>query len=275
MTSGQLFLEAWDLKPTVIFGSAALFFAYLWVVRFRMNRKTAFFGSGVLLMLLTLIGPLDFLGDNYLFSAHMMEHILFYLAVPPLLLLGLPQAPVQSLLSIKIAAKVEGFLRRPAIAWLLAVGAMWLWHLPVLYNAALNNEGIHATEHLSLLVTGTIFFWPIFTPLQSHRLSPIIGAVYIFTAMSANMILGILLTYSPLGYYPTYIRSSDGTGLFLFIRTVWKLDPQSDLNLGGMFMWIIGGLLYFASLLVVISRLYYNPEEWETAENGNRDAKLQ
>jgi hypothetical protein len=93
--------------------------------------------------------------------------------------------------------------------------------------------------------------------------------------MSANMILGILLTYSPLGYYPTYIRSSDGTGLFLFIRTVWKLDPQSDLNLGGMFMWIIGGLLYFASLLVVISRLYYNPEEWETAENGNRDAKLQ
>ena len=275
MTNGQLFTEAWDFKPTVIFGSAALFFAYLWVVRFRMNRRTALFGSGVLLMLLTLIGPLDFLGDNYLFSAHMMEHILFYLAAPPLLLLGLPQAPVQSLLSIKIAAKVEGFLRRPAIAWLLAVGAMWLWHLPVLYNAALNNEGIHATEHLSLLVTGTIFFWPIFTPLQSHRLSPIIGAVYIFTAMSANMILGILLTYSPLGYYPTYIRSSDGTGLFLFIRTVWKLDPQSDLNLGGMFMWIIGGLLYFASLLVVISRLYYNPEEWETAENGNRDAKLQ
>jgi cytochrome c oxidase assembly factor CtaG len=92
MTNGQLFAQAWDFEPTVIFGSAALFFAYLWLVRFRMNRKTALFGSGVLLMLLTLIGPLDFLGDNYLFSAHMMEHILLYLAVPPLLLLGLPQA---------------------------------------------------------------------------------------------------------------------------------------------------------------------------------------
>jgi putative membrane protein len=152
---------------------------------------------------------------------------------------------------------------------------MWLWHLPVLYNAALNHEGIHAVEHLSLLLTGTIFFWPIFTPLQSHRLSPVIGAVYIFTVMSANMILGILLTFSPLGYYPTYMRSSDGTGLFRLIRTVWKLDPQSDLNLGGMFMWIIGGLLYFASLLAVISRLYRNPEEWETAEKGFGDAKLQ
>jgi cytochrome c oxidase assembly factor CtaG len=275
MTSGQLFAEAWDFQPAVIFGSAALFFAYLWVVRFRMNRKTALFGSGVLLMLLTLIGPLDFLGDDYLFSAHMMEHILLYLAVPPLLLLGLPPAPVRSLLSIEIAAKAERFLRRPTIAWLVAVGTMWLWHLPALYNAALNNEGIHAGEHLSLLVTGTIFFWPIFTPLQQHRLSPVVGTVYLFTAMSANMLLGILLTFSPLGYYPTYMRPSGGTGIFRFIRTVWKLDPQSDLNLGGMFMWIIGGLLYFASLMAVFSRLYRNPEEWETAEKGFGDAKLQ
>jgi len=261
MTTGQFFAGAWDFQPTVIFGSAALFFAYLWLVGFRMNRRTVLFGFGVLLMLLTLIGPLDYLGDKYLFSAHMLEHLLFYLAVPPLLLLGLPPAPVRSLLSIGFAAKTERFLRRPAIAWLLAVGAMWLWHLPVLYNAALNYEGIHAVEHLSLLLAGTIFYWPIFTPLQSHRFSPIIGAVYIFTAMSANMILGILLTYSPLGYYPTYMLSSDGTGLFRLIRAVWKLDPQSDLNLGGMFMWIIGGLLYFASLLTVISRLYTNPEE--------------
>ena len=275
MTNGQLFAVAWDFEPAVIVGCAALFFAYLWVVRFRMNRKTALFGSGVLLMLLTLIGPLDFLGDNYLFSAHMMEHILLYLAVPPLLLLGLPPAPVRSLLSIEIAAKAERVLRRPTIACLVAVGAMWLWHLPVLYNAALNHEWLHVVEHLSLLLTGTIFYWPIFTPLQSHRLSPVVGAVYIFTAMTANMILGILLTYSPLGYYPAYMRSSDGTGLFRLIRTVWELDPQSDLNLGGMFMWIIGGLMYFASLMAVISRLFRNHEEWETAEKGFVNAKQQ
>jgi cytochrome c oxidase assembly factor CtaG len=272
MTNGQFFVEAWDFEPAVIFGSAALFFAYLWVVRFRLNRKTALFGSGVLLMLLTLIGPLDFLGDDYLFSAHMMEHLLLYLAVPPLLLLGLPPAPVRSLLSIEIAAKTERFLRRPTIAWLLAVGVMWLWHLPELYNAALNHEGIHAVEHLSLLLTGTIFFWPIFTPLPSHRLSPVSGAIYIFSAMSANMILGILLTFSPLGYYPTYMRSSDGTGIFRLIRTVWKLDPQSDLNMGGMFMWIIGGLLYFTWLLVVIVRLFGSPEE---REQQKKDSEMQ
>jgi len=275
MTTGQLFAEAWHFEPGVIVGSAALFCAYLWVVRFRLNGKTVLFGSGVLLIVLTLSGPLDFLGDDYLFSAHMLEHILFYLAVPPLLLLGLPQEPVQSFLSIGIAAKVEGFLRRPVLAWLLAVGTMWLWHLPSLYNAALEHGWLHILEHLSLLVTGIIFFWPIFTPLQSHRLSPIIGSVYLFSAMTANMLLGILLTFSPLGYYPAYIRSSDSTGIFNLIRTVWKLDPHSDLNLGGMFMWIIGGLLYFAPLMAVVSRLYRNTEEWQTAEKGLEDAKPQ
>ncbi len=275
MTNGQLFAEAWDFQPAVIFGAVALFLAYLWAVGFRMNRKTALFGSGVLLMVLILIGPLDFLGDSYLFSAHMLEHILLYTAVPPLLLLGLPPEPVESLLSIEIAAKVERFLSRPTIACLVAVGTMWLWHLPVLFNAALQNDGIHALEHLSFLISGTIFFWPIFTPLQSHRFSPVVGAVYIFIAMSANMILGILLTFAPPGYYPTYMRSSDGTGagIFRFIRTVWKLDPQSDLNLGGSFMWMICGLLYFAPLLAVISRLYPETEKRETAEKGTGDAK--
>jgi len=88
------------------------------------------------------------------------------------------------------------------------------------------------------------------------------------------MILGVLLTFSPLGYYPTYMRISDGTDLFQFIRTVWKLDPQSDLNLGGIIMWIVGSLLYFVSLLTVISRLYRKPEQWQTAEKGLENAKL-
>ncbi len=276
MTNGQLIAEAWDFQPTVIFGSIALFLAYLWGVRFRMNRKTVLFGSGVLLMLLVLIGPLDFLGDEYLFSAHMMEHILLYLAVPPLLLLGLPEDLARSLLSIKIVAKAVRFLCRPILAWLLAVGAMWLWHLPALYNAALKNEGIHAGEHLSILATGTIFFWLVFTPLPQYRLSPVAGTVYLFTAMSANMLLGILLTFAPLGYYPIYMHPSGGDAIVEFIRTVWQLDPQSDLNLGGMFMWIIGGLLYFVSLMAVFSRLYRStPEERETAERGIENAQLQ
>jgi len=138
MTTAQFFALAWDFKPTVILGSAALFLAYLSVVGFRPNRHTAIFGSGVLLMMLTLIGPLDFLGDNYLFSAHMLEHLLLYLAVPPLLLLGLPPAPVESFLSIEIAAKTERFLRRPVLACLVAVGTMWLWHLPVLYKQSIS-----------------------------------------------------------------------------------------------------------------------------------------
>jgi cytochrome c oxidase assembly factor CtaG len=273
MTAGQLLQQAWDLEPSVIIGSIALFIAYLWVVRFRMDRKTAFFGSGVLLMLLDLIGPLDFLGDDYLFSAHMLEHIILYLGVPPLLLLGVPADEVRSLLSVDYFAKAERFLRNPVAAWLIAVLTLWVWHIPALYNAALDSEGIHAIQHLCMLVSGTIFWWPVFTPLKEDRITPIGGFIYIFLAMCANMILGILLTFSPLGFYPVYMRPSDGDPILIFIRSVWKIYPQPDLNLGGLFMWIIGGLIYFAAMLGVISRLFRDEEDKEdevSEEPGGR-----
>ena len=136
-----------------------------------------------------------------------------------------------------------------------------MWHFPLFYNAALDSENIHIFEHLTMLVTGTIFWWPIFCPLPERRMHPIWAFVYIFLAASVNMVLGVLLTFSPLGYYPTYMRSSDSSGIFKLIRTTWEIDPQSDLNLGGMFMWIIGGLLYFWSMMAAISRLFREPDE--------------
>ncbi len=273
MTAGRLLLRAWDFEPSVIIGCIALFIVYLLVVRFRMDRKTAFFGFGVLLMLLDLIGPLDFLGDDYLFSAHMLEHIILYLAVPPLLLLGVPADPVRSLLSVDVLAKIEQFLRNPVAAWLIAVLTLWAWHMPALYNAALDSEGIHAIQHLCFLVSGVIYWWPVFTPLKEDRITPIGGFIYIFLAMCTSMILGILLTFSPLGFYPVYMRPDDADPILIFVRSVWKLYPQADLNLGGLFMWIIGGLIYFAAMLGVISRLFRDEEAGEDeGQGGSLDA---
>jgi cytochrome c oxidase assembly factor CtaG len=215
---------------------------------------------GLALLLLTLVGPLDFLGDNYMFSAHMLEHLMLILPVPILLLLGLPADPIRSLLEIPAVAQVEHFLNRPALGWTLAVGTMWAWHAPPLYNAALASEGIHALEHLTMLVTATIFWWPIFSPLPELRLPSISAGAYIFLAAAAEMLLGILLTFAPLGYYPTYMRTVPGTGteaqVFSLIRDVWGVAPKFDLQLGGLIMWVLGGLFYFAAFMIVAARLF-------------------
>jgi cytochrome c oxidase assembly factor CtaG len=264
VTTAHLLAIAWDPEPSVFAGCALLMLGYLAVVRFRMDSKTALFASGVTLLLLTLVGPLDFLGDDYMFSAHMFEHLLLILAVPPLLLLGLPADPVRLFLRVRIVARSERALRRPLVAWLLAVGTMWAWHAPVLYNAALANENVHIVEHLSMLVTATIYWWPVFGPLPELRLPPLSAVFYIFLAASANMLLGVLLTFSPLGYYPKYMQPADGNGVFHLIRDVWGLDPKADLQLGGLIMWVFGGLVYFWTLMAVVAR-WYRAEESDTA----------
>lgn len=260
MTTGHLLRIAWEVEPSIVVGCTLLMLGYLVMVRFRMDRRTLLFALGDLLLFLTLVGPLDFLGDDYMFSAHMLEHLLLILAVPPLMLLGLPEKPLRSFLRLPLVGGVERFLRRALVAWILMVGTMYAWHVPVLYNAALASENIHILEHMTMLVTGTIFWWPVFTPVKELRLPPFPALIYIFLAMSANMILGVLLTFAPLGYYPTYMRSSDGSGVFKLIRTVWGIDAQADLQLGGVIMWVFGGLMFFWSLMAVVARWYRESE---------------
>ncbi len=104
MTAWQLFLSTWSWDPSVLVGCAALMTAYLAAVRFRPTRRAIYFAAGVVWLLLALVSPLDALGDAYLFSAHMLQHLLLLLVVPPLLLLGIP------------AELAERALARPGLA---------------------------------------------------------------------------------------------------------------------------------------------------------------
>src|SRR5690349_14485397 len=86
----QILTTGWNWEPSVLAGCAGLILAYLVVFKYRVGGRWPWFGAGVLLLLLALISPLDALGDTYLFSAHMVQHLLLLLAVPLLLLAGLP-----------------------------------------------------------------------------------------------------------------------------------------------------------------------------------------
>ena len=94
-------------------------------------------------MLLALISPLDVLADDYLFSAHMLQHMLLVLAVPPLLILGLPRELRESIVRIPALGTIERALRNPLIAWTLGMAALWIWHMPRLYDATLASEATH------------------------------------------------------------------------------------------------------------------------------------
>jgi putative membrane protein len=229
----------WDWEPSVVVGCALIAIGYLAVVRKRGLNRAPYFLAGVFLLLLDLVSPIDALGDQYLFSAHVLQHFLLALVIPPLLLLGTPA------FELGAVNRLERAVGQPPVSWLLGVGTMLAWHIPVLFNAALANEGLHIVQHLSFLVTGTIFWWPILGPLQNRQLSPFGAVSYLFSACLCCSLLGAFLTFGPVGLYPAYLNPP---------ARVWGLDPKSDQQLGGLLMWVPGCFVYLAGILSRIAR---------------------
>lgn len=273
--SWNLFFSLWSWDPSVILGSAALIAGYLAAVHFRITRKAVFFIAGVFVLFIALESPLEHLGDTYLFSAHMLQHLLLLLIVPPLLLMGLPEQLMQRVLDWPLADRIEKVVSHPVLAWFLANITLWLWHWPVLYNATLANEQIHIIEHLSFLVTATIFWWPVLAPIEERRMAPLAVIPYTFAAAVSNSILGILLTYAKPGLYPAYLNPVDEFGALKLIRDVWGITPKVDQELGGLAMWVPGSLVYLFAAMGGMSRWYSTPEEgFEESQKGEEQEQL-
>lgn len=247
---------SWDWEPSVVIGCLILAAAYLALARRRTSLQTLSFVSATFLLLIDLVSPLDTLADTYLFSAHVVQHFLLALVIPPLWILGLPM-PV---LNHRGLVRVEHALSAPVLAWSLGVGTMLAWHLPILFNAALANPGLHIFQHLSFLITGVIYWWPIVAPASSRRMAPLPSIFYLFSACTACSLLGAVLTFTPPGWYPAYLNPAGNPEILRQIRGGWGLDARSDQQLGGMFMWVPGCLVYLTAILTRIARWYAAPE---------------
>jgi cytochrome c oxidase assembly factor CtaG len=265
MTTWQLLTSAWDWEPSVVIGCLGLLLTYFWVVGWRWTRAALLFTSGVLVMLLALVSPVDTLGDYYLFSAHMLQHLLLIQVVPPLLLLGIPAWVFTKILTVPLVARLKRVLAQLPVAWLLSAVILWVWHVPALYDAALASENVHIFQHLTFLVSAAIFWWPVLTPLAERRADFLPAMLYLFTAGIATSALGIFLTFAPAGFYPAYLHPIDEFGALSLIRNVWGLSPATDQQLGGLLMWVPGGLVYLVAILGVLARWYSEAEVDDSA----------
>lgn len=252
MTARQLLLTAWDWEPSVVIGCAGLLVLYFLYVRPRHMGRATLFVSGVVLLLLDLVSPIDALSDNYLFSVHMIQHLVLIVVVAPLLIAGISREWATSLLARTPAGEVERVLSKPMIAWGTAAAALALWHIPYLYNLALSHESIHIVQHLTFLISATIFWWPVLNPIPELRLTVGAAVLYLFLATVFNSILGIIITFAPLGWYPAYLHPHDELGILPLIRNQWGLSAAADQQLGGLLMWVPVGLIYFAVIVVEI-----------------------
>ena len=260
MTMSKFLLSAWEWEPSIIIGCLGLIVAYLLIVRSRITKQSVFYFLGVIILFLALVSPLDEISDTYLFSAHMVQHLLFILVVPPFLLLGIPEWVFRKGMKWKFFRKTEHLLSNPIVAWSAGAGAMWIWHWPPLFNAALANETFHAFEHLSILVMGTIFWWVVISPLKEERMNPLYLIFYLFSACIACTILGIIITFSAVGLFPAYLNPQDAAGILPIIRDGWGFSPSVDQQVGGLLMWVPACLVYVSAVIGTLVRWYRTPD---------------
>jgi putative membrane protein len=217
------------------------------------RRRIAAFGLGWLMLATALVSPLDSLGA-YLFSAHMVQHELLMIVVAPLLVLGRPLAVWLWALPPRARAALGQVLHRPGLrlawqwltapltAWLLHALALWAWHVPRLFEMALAHPWVHMLQHTSFLASA-LLFWT--TVLERRRTGASGTAMLsLFTTMAHTTALGALLALAPGLWYPFYVLPTAALGF----------DPLQDQQLGGLVMWVPGGVAYLVGGLVVAAR---------------------
>jgi cytochrome c oxidase assembly factor CtaG len=274
MNIWQVLDSTWNVEPWVLISAFILLMAYGAATGFKLTRLSFLFITGTALYVLALISPLDYLGRTYLFSAHMIQHILLLLIVPLLLLLGMPKQLAEKALKTELIGYIMKILGNPLVAWFLGVGAMWVWHLPSLHDKVLANDTLYTTQQISFVLIGMIFWWPVFAPVESRRLSPLVSTMYLASACLGCTILGMLITFAGAGLYTAYLNPVDTIGILPLLRGDLCLTPGVDQQIGGLTMWVPGCLIYLAASMVTIARWYGAKEDYELSSNTASDGLM-
>lgn len=248
----SFWLTAWNWSPSLLIGAFLVLGLYLYAlgpyharyypdVPLKRGQIIAFL-LGVLLMLFALVSPLDELGDDYLFSAHMLQHLCLTTFGPPLLLVGTPSWMLERLLNKRVFFLILKGLTWAPVAFFLYNADFFVWHAPSFYNATLENETIHIFEHVTFIVFGIVSWWPLLSPSKTlPRLSLGGQILYIFLNGMPAVLLGAGLTFMSLLYAP-----------YLAAPRVWGLSPASDQQLGGLLMWVPVNIFY----IIIMSGLF-------------------
>jgi putative membrane protein len=221
--------------------------------------NAACFACGWLAAAVALVSPLDALAGR-LFWVHMVQHELLMLVAAPLLVVARPIGAfgwalpprwsqiLGRLMHRRLVHRWWRALTAPLPAWSLHAAALWVWHVPALFNATQASEALHAVQHLSFFTTAIAFWWACLGRWHG-RLASGAAVLYLLTTMIHTGVLGALLALS-------------GTAWYASAAPAYGLTPLEDQQLGGLIMWVPAGAVYAGVGLALLAR-------WLTLANGS------
>ena len=256
---GSLSAVPWSWEASIVLPLAVLLVVYTAGLARRgsigmLRWRHASFYAGWLTLALALVSPIHELGEQ-LFSAHMLQHEILILVSAPLISAAHPGATMLWAFAPRHRANLGGwvhaveqsapmrFVSRPLVAWLLEAVALWIWHIPVLYQATLTSDWIHAAQHLSFFLTA-VLFWSALYGVGRSAMSYGAATFYVFGTAAHCSALGALLTFSAVLWYPAYQATTQA----------WGLTPLQDQQLGGVVMWVPSGIVFVVIGLALFAK---------------------
>jgi putative membrane protein len=263
----------WTFNPAILLSIALWTGVYVW--RFRQARKEArgrgagwrqagAFAAFLIVLLIALVSPIDALGEQYLFSMHMTQHILLGDIAPLLLLLSLSRVIMRpATRRLQSVEKKLGAFANPITFIVIWLALLYFWHIPAMYNAALEHPFVHALEHICFFTAGVTVWWPLIQPVpMRHRLSGLGTFAYIGGAKIGLGILGLFLTWSGTVVYSFYEH----------VPRIWGLSAVQDQNVGGAIMMVEQSLVLVTTFTILFVRMLLQSEEDERRRERFEDA---
>ena len=249
----------WHPHPEVLISLTIIELLYLFLVSYIPQKNpnikhrpydTALFTTGILILLIALISPIHEISDGFLFSAHMVQHLLLTLIAPPLLVMSTPNWLIAPLMQIKLIKNCLRIITKPIIALSILTLMFSIWHIPNLYHTSVTNHYIHISEHLMFISTAIIMWIPIFSRIiEIPRLSYLLQLPYIFILSIGQILVFAPITFSTEPIYQWYINAP----------RIWNITPLTDQQLGGIIM-KVGSRTIFLTLMIIAFFNWYNEE---------------
>ena len=252
---------AWNLQPWLValMLASALLYArgavLLWkragIGRGITASEASRFALGWVTLVAALVAPLDALGERS-FAFHMVQHELLMVVAAPLLVCSrpleaftwaLPQAWRRALAQVARQRALDAawsFVTEPVGAWTVHAVALWAWHVPAFFEAALHGEAVHIAQHACFFVSALVFWWSVLA--RRSRKAEGVAIASLFTTMMHTSALGALLTFAPTVWYRDYLAAGPGA-----------LTPLEDQQLGGLIMWVPAGMAYIVTGLAIVA----------------------
>lgn len=277
----QRALRIWEWEPSILIGLFLWQTAYLWLTSRRRGKarwnpvspgRKIIFSFGTLLAFLALVSPIDYISDHYLFSVHMLQHLLLIMVAPPLWLLGLPDNFLDGLALPGLLQTLARRITHPVVAYLIFNSVVLIWHVPGFYEAALENNNLHILEHLMFIVVSIIGWWPMLgcSRQVAPRLSLPLQILYMFFMMFPTTFLGAVITLAPAPLIPFYVHAprlwelaaSPGQAVTTFGQTTngWGLSVMDDQQAAGLLMWVPGNMIFMAAGFISLFKWFQDME---------------